>query len=211
MFGASLLCVSVLLWIAQRRLQQAVLLGVLVAFALGMHLRTGNDFRWNWTEQLRFFWQLAWRAPALQPDTAIVLEEDPIPNQGLFSTSAAINLLYPQPDEDRPTLAYWVYTLLPRYAGGIPAPIKIHFQTSFRTLSFKSDAPASILVEYHPVRGNCLWVLDSTHAEDPYLSDLVRDYLPASSLGRIGDQPRCRISSEGFLRERTSARLVLLL
>jgi len=188
MFGASLLFASLLVWIAQRRLQQAVLLGVLVALALGMHLRTGNEFRWNWTEQQRFYWQLAWRAPALQPDTAIVLEEEPIPDQGLFSTSAALNLLYPQPEE-HPTLAYWVYTLLPRYAGGVPADLKIHFQSRFRTLSFKSDAPASILVETRPARGNCLWVLDATYQDDPYLSDRMRAYLPASSLGRIGNRP----------------------
>ena len=48
------------------------------------------------------------------------------------------------------------------------------------------------------MRGNCLWALDSAYAEDPYLSDLVRDYLPASSLGRIGGQPAAGYPPQDF-------------
>ena len=96
MFGAALLLAAGIEWLAQRRVQRAVLAAVLVTLAVGLHLRAANDYRWIWTSEQRFFWQLAWRAPGLKAPTAIFLESEPFPNQGLFSTSAALNLMYPQ-------------------------------------------------------------------------------------------------------------------
>ncbi|MEJ5200976.1 MAG: hypothetical protein WHV66_01975, partial [Anaerolineales bacterium] len=94
MFGISLLSVGFFNWISQRRLQRSVLLSVLIALAVGFNMRLTNDYRWQWVEQTRFYWQLYWRAPYIQPNTAIINEKEPLADQGLFSTSAAINLLY---------------------------------------------------------------------------------------------------------------------
>ena len=97
MFGAALLVTVLIEWLAQKRIQRAVLAGVLVALAVGLHLRVANDYRWIWTAEQRLFWQLSWRAPGLKAPTALIFEKEPFPNQGLFSTSAALNLMYPQP------------------------------------------------------------------------------------------------------------------
>lgn len=193
MFGAALLCVVGIEWLSQRRLQRALLVGLLVSVAAGMHLRVANDYRWIWTDETRLFWQLSWRAPSIKPSTALFFEEEPFPNQGLFSTSAALNLLYPQPEEaltgDSP-LAYWVYTLRPRYEHEVPESLEnIGVATQFRTLRFEGKTPDSLLLYHNPAYGSCLWVLSERDRSHPYLPDLVKDFLPISNLSRIEDAP----------------------
>jgi len=187
MFGAALLLTAAAGWLVQRRLQRAVLAGVLVALAVSLHLQVANDYRWIWTAQQRTFWELAWRAPGLQPNTALFFEEEPFPNQGLFSTSAALNLLYPQPratDPARLELDYWVYTLRPRFRSA-PDSYTFGLGTQFRTLHFSGGAPDSLLVYRDPAHSNCLWVLSERDADHPYLPGLVLDFLPISNLDRI--------------------------
>ncbi len=184
MFGAALLIAAGLEWLITRPERRAVALAVLVGVAVNVHLRTLNEDRWLWQEQTRVFWQLSWRAPYLQPGTAVLSEKEPFPNQGLFSTSAALNQLYPQPKGEQ-TLAYWWYTLLPRYANNIPDPLEIGFHTQFRSLVFEGGTPASLMVAYDLARGSCLRVLGPDDAADPYLPDVVRAMLPLSNLGAI--------------------------
>lgn len=193
MFGAALLWTAGIAWLSQRRLQRAVLVGLLVALAASMHLRVANDYRWIWTDQTRLFWQLSWRAPSIMPSTALFFEDEPFPNQGLFSTSAALNLLYPQPEGavtgDSP-LAYWVYTLRPRYEHEVPDSLEnIGLATRFRTLQFEGETPDSLLLYNNPAYGSCLWVLSERDRGHPYLPDLVKDFLPVSNLSRIEAAP----------------------
>jgi hypothetical protein len=188
LFGASLLTVAVVEWLAQRKLQKAALLGALIGLAVGLHLRTANDYRWIWTDQLRFYWELSWRAPHIKAPTAILSEREMFPNQGLFSTSAALNLLYPQPG-NADQLAYWAYTLWPKFANHIPEPLQIGFNTTFRSLHFEGSTPNSLLVYNDPSRANCLWVLRPEDSDHPYLSELVKAFLPISNLERIEPVP----------------------
>lgn len=188
MFGAGLLFAVGIEWLAQRRLQKALLVGALVGYCATLHLQTANTYRWIWTEQQRFFWQLSWRAPGLERGTALLIENEPFPNQGLFSTSSALNLLYPQPGvRSGERLGYWVYTLHPRYDDP-PDRFNGSITTTFRTLHFDGKLNDSLLVYHDPRFSNCLWVLSKHDALNPYLPDLVRHFLPASDLSRIHAQ-----------------------
>ena len=193
MFGAALLFAAAIEWLAQRRVQRALLAGVLVALAVGLHLRAANDYRWIWTSEQRFFWQLAWRAPGLKAPTALFLENEPFANQGLFSTSAALNLMYPQgldpflPDRTN-RLSYWIYALRPRYQQA-PDSYSIRLNTTFRTLHFEGQTPDSLLLYNDPSRANCLWVLSERDQDNPYIPQLMRDFLPIANLERIQPQP----------------------
>ena len=199
MFGAALLFAAGIEWLVQRRLQVALLVGVLVALSAGLHMRVANDYRWLWTDEQRFFWQLSWRAPNLQAPTALFLEEEPFPNQGLFSTSAALNLVYPQPPgwgaQAGPSapaqanrLAYWVYALKPRYRTP-PASLAINLTSTFRTLQFNGQTPDSLLLAKDALHANCLWVLRPTDTDLPYLSPVQRAFLPVSNQSRILGSP----------------------
>ncbi len=202
MFGASLVWIAAIEWVAQKRLQRAALLGLLLTFAISLQLQSANDYRWNWTAQQRFYWQLAWRVPSLKPSTALFFQTEPFENQGLFSTSAAINLLYPQaenmpvdPQTGERQLSYWVYTLSPRY-GKAPESFDTDIGTQFRTLKFTGNMRDSLLLYNDRNISDCLWVLSSRDAENPRLPNLVKDFLPISDLDRILPQ-----QTDGFPAE----------
>lgn len=188
MFGAALLAVSALEWMVQRPVQRAFAASMLIAIGLAAQLHIANDYRWTWTDQTRFFWELSWRAPGLKSPTALYMEEEPYPNQGLFSTSAALNLMYPQQSQNG-NLSYWMFALRPRYNNGAPADLNaISMNTTFRTLHFEGSTPDTLLLYKNPSISNCLWVLSARDADHPYLSDLVKDFLPVSNLEQISTQ-----------------------
>jgi len=189
MFGLSLLTVALLTWFASQRLQRAAAVCLLVALAVGANIRVSNDYRWEWTAQTRFFWQLYWRAPYLQPGTAVVLDKEAFPNNGLFSMSSALNFLYPQ-EKNPERLAYWMYALGRRYnANSLTDPEKMTFSTQFRSLKFKGAAPKSVLVYYNTAQATCLWVVTPEDVGDPALSPLLEVALPMSSQSNILPEP----------------------
>jgi len=185
MFGAALVWAAVLEWLVQRRFQKNILAAGLVAAAVIFHLNTASDYAQIWKNQLDFYWQLTWRAPSLEPDTAILGENELFPNQGSFSSSAAINLLYPQ-ETGREHLAYWYYNLWPRFAiEPSESPLGIPLYTQFRTLTYEGVTGESLVIFYDPGRANCLWLLGPEDAQNPDLPELTRRMLPASDLTRI--------------------------
>lgn len=187
MFGASLMWVAFFEWASSTKGRKAILVSILIALAVGVNLRTANDYRWKWVQQTRFYWQLSWRAPSIQPQTGLFFESDPFPEQSLFSTSTAINLLYSQPHAPE-KLAYWVYTISPKYSQDItPLLNGKGFGTRFRTFRFEGTIPNTLVLNYDPKVGNCLWVLSELDKDDPDLPDLARQALPISNLTRIQD------------------------
>ena len=196
MFGAAVLLAGLIAWLAQRKVQRGVLAGFLVGLAVFVHLRVANDYRWVWKSEQDFFWELSWRAPGLQAPTALFMLSEPFPNQGLFSTSAALNLLYPQPDgwgapalpgqpAETRHLAYWVYTILPRY-NHAPDTYDMSIGSQFRTLKFSGTTPEDSLLVYKDLsHGSCLWVISQRDKNSPYLPELVKTFIPISNLNHI--------------------------
>lgn len=184
MFGAALVWAALLWHLTPRPAARALTLSAAIGLALIFHLRTADEYRQIWTHQVDFYWQLSWRAPGLEPGTAVISEEELFPNQGGFSTSAAINLMYPQP-QGWQTLAYWYYSLRPRFVTSVEKPLGIPLRTQFRTLTFRGVTPDSLLVYYDPGRINCLWVLGPDDQDNPDLSALMRQMLAVSNLERI--------------------------
>jgi hypothetical protein len=111
----------------------------------------------------------------------------------LFSTSAALNLLYPHsPDtmHANSSLPYWWYTLSPRYdINRLTEPVELSFSTRFRSLQFKGGTPNTLLIHYDPAQSNCLWVITTQDQEEPGLPRLVKAMSSISNTGRILPQP----------------------
>ena len=189
MFGMGLLVVAFITWLSADWKKQVVMVSLLAGLAVGFHVRTVNDFRWVWKNQQQLYWQLSWRAPHLKSGTAVFFEEEPFPDQGLFSTSSALNLLYPQYENPHP-LGYWAYTLLPRYLDRKPDPTANSLSSGFRSLHFEGNMRDSILMHYDPQRSNCWWLLTTQDQLNPYLSDLEKDWLVISNPDRIEPQQR---------------------
>lgn len=189
MFGACLLWAAALEWMIDRPLPKVLALCLMVGLATGFHFRISAEHQDLWASQKDFYWQLYWRVPYLEPKTALLFEQEMFPNQGLFSTSAALNLLYPQP-ENSDGLAYWIYALKPKYENAIPPRLdKIGFHTQFRTLVFNGAAPDTIIVYYDPGRANCLWLLTPEDEDNPDLAPVTAQMLALSNLERVRSGP----------------------
>jgi hypothetical protein len=187
MFGVCLLFVAFVEWGMKGRFQKALLVSVVIGLAAGFQIRAASPFRTIWTLEERFYWQLYWRAPYIKPQTMILAQDIFLPQQELFSTTAAINLLYPQPRYPK-TLNYSVYTLMPRYSKGFPGN-GVYFQTQLRILNYHGSSTSSLLVQFNPAISGCLWVLKPTDVDNPDLPPLTVSALKAAHLNRIVEQP----------------------
>jgi hypothetical protein len=190
MYGASLMIAAGIDWFIQDWKRKSLFLSVVVGLAAGFHIRTGNDYRWIWVQQQRFYYQLFWRAPYLEAGTAVVIENEVLPHQENFSTGSALNFIYPQekyPEE----VGYWMYRLSPRFDSGFPDGFMPGFHTTHRIYTFNATAPTSILVQYDPEQtASCVWVLRPEDKGQPDLSPLMNQAIHISNLDRISKQSR---------------------
>jgi len=198
-FGASMALAGLIAWLIRRFPQQAVLVSLLAGLAVGNNLRVANDYRWARVQQNRFFWQLYWRAPAIQPNTAVMAEAEVLPKTGLYSTAAGINLIYAQPSPSA-RLPYWFYSLSREFGHRIPELVSgIPLETNFRHFSFQAQSSSSLILYFEPSDADCLRVLTPQDASDPALADVVTQALPIIDLSRIQPGPGRNPSPEAAI------------
>ena len=188
--GMALLIIALLEAFTPRRLAKILLVAVLVGAATGYHLRVAVSYYRSSLSQVSFFWQLYWRAPGLQPGTALLSADELFLYMGRRPTSIALNLLYPQP-YGTTQAGYWFMELyhdvgplqVPRLARDKP------FNDSFRTFEFSGSSLNSLVIYYKPGAGRCLWVLSPDDAGLLELPEITRQALPVANLSRILPQP----------------------
>ena len=93
MSGAVLLTLAGILWLIQPR-QRKLVLSLLLMLSVATQVLIVNRYRLDWQTQRNYYWQLAWRAPALKPQTAIFSFEQPSASIPGYDASFALNVLY---------------------------------------------------------------------------------------------------------------------
>lgn len=185
MFGASLFWVVLLSWLSDNWKRKVIVFSILVGLAVNLHLNTANDYRWSWTLQNRTYWELYWRAPWIEPQTAIVTDGYLFPY--VFPTFS-VNVLYSQPQDSR-QLPYWAYMArdvdYDLHSWKRNEPIKANHR-EFEFTGFGGDMILLQKSDY----SNCLWILKPDDENTPYLSDSIRRVLPLSNLSRISPIPQ---------------------
>jgi len=188
--GMSLLIIALLEAFTPRRLAKILLVAALVGASTGYHLRVAVSYYRSSLSQNSFFWQLYWRAPGLQPGTALLSADELFLYMGRRPTSIALNLLYPQPFGTTQA-GYWFLELyhdvgplqVPRLAREKP------FNDSFRTFEFNGSSLNSLVMYFKPGGGRCLWVLSPDDSGLLELPEITRQALPVANLSRILPQP----------------------
>lgn len=180
MFGAVLFWLGLLEWIGSRAVR-AALLALALAAAGGYHVQIANDFRLDWQTNRQLFWQLAWRAPDLQPGTLLLLTDFPYfyYNNAAYATEVAA--LYPKPG-DGDSLPYFVMfarNLSMESGGSLPPGMPV--QADNVTAQFRGSTAQVIMLEFD--QGQCLRLLDQNFdAADASLSEPVRQAAALSDL-----------------------------
>lgn len=169
MLGVSLLFVGLIELLTRTRLQSIIIVGVSVGIAVGLHFQTALSYRKEWLAQKDLFWQLVWRAPAIEPGTVILTSELPFQYSSDNSLTAPLNWTYdPQNTSQR-----WTY-LLYDVERNLPDNNKEKFNinATIRTITFTGSTSQAMFVVYRPP--GCLKVIDPT--TDQYIPDKPRHF-----------------------------------
>ena len=193
MLGASLFIVGLATLILKDGRRKILILSVLIGLSTAYQFSVANTFRRDWANQQEFFWQLAWRMPALEEGTVLLTYELPLKYVSDLQVTAPINWMY-APSLAKRELPYallYVKTrinspLLPSLQPDTP------IQMQYRTVKFSSSTSNSVVI-YKDADG-CLRVLDKVYGNAetvPGASYFLLNAIPLSDPGQIqADAPQ---------------------
>ena len=164
----------------------AIFFSVLIAFSIGSQFANANVYRRDWNFQQRFFWQLAWRIPSLQPGTVLLINEftDQLVTDN--SITAPVNWMY-APNYHGGMLPYDVFFPTIRLGGTLPGlEPGLSIEHIYRPVTFVGSTSQAVTLEYNPP--GCLRVLDpQLDPVNAMLTPLMRNASTISSTTPIVD------------------------
>lgn len=182
MFGAALLFAGLLHLLLSNGTHRKVLFAILVGLAVGAHLRSTNEYRWDWEEQRRMYWQFYWRAPSLEEGTALVGPEVMTAYTSGYAAAAAVNTLYHAPISEDAEVSYWVldyYDNLMSYEEELEDELDLNFRVS--NLHFTANSQKLIFYD-NTNDGQCVWFLNEADQYNSLVDPGTRTLAPLSQL-----------------------------
>jgi hypothetical protein len=180
MLGACALTLFMILWLVRAERRKA-LLAILLTISVATQILTVNKYRLDWSTQNAYYWQLAWRAPALMPDTAILSLEQPSASIPGYDASFAMNILFAQTTDDG-SVPYWFFTN-DRFLNFDLVPGKA-ISYKDRNLRFTGNTSDAIAI-VHQGEDRCLQVLDAPYAGQPFYGAGQEQLIGVSNVSRI--------------------------
>lgn len=160
MVGAALLFAGLLHLLLSKSIHRNILFAALIGLAVGTHLRSANEYRWDWEEQRRMYWQFHWRAPSLEAGTSLVGPEVMTAYTSGYAAAAAVNTLYNAPISEDGEVDYWVldyYDNLLAHETELEDNLDLNFSIS--NLHFTANSEKLIFYD-NTNDGQCVWFLN---------------------------------------------------
>ena len=159
LFGASILLVIFARYFSGRSNKGILLATLFIGLATGAQIRFENTYRWDWERQLRTYWQVSWRVPALQPGSVLVGYDAISTTTVNYVGAFALNELY-LPAQPPSAPAVW-YVNYPK------TPIAANLDKFLAGDWFYTDQFDNISVAVHPnnslgldyTEGRCVRIL----------------------------------------------------
>lgn len=190
MLGACFLAaglVGLLASLPRPRLTQPLVLAVVLAAAVGLHFQNAAQYRKEWSLLTHFYWQLAWRAPGLQPGTAVILDQTSFNYHTDKFLVPLLNWTY-APGSTTLSLPYWLFDFYKlQEKQSLTAGKSAVLETQYGTLSFAGKAEDSVFVIYSPP--SCLYLLAAETPTPLPISDALRDVLALGNPSRVLPNP----------------------
>jgi hypothetical protein len=179
MLGVSLLLAGLVMLIPGWRLLRFGLLASAVGLAAGLHYQNALSYRQEWLMQQDFFWQLAWRAPAIQPGTVVLTSELPFLYDFDSLLTAPLNWTFASQLSGR-ELPYQLYNVEAHLSLGLADfALDTPIYQSNRLMPFAGSTSQAIVVFYRPPA--CLKVIDPQRDRGlPDKPRYFRELLPLS-------------------------------
>lgn len=194
--GASMLVVGAVYAVVDRSTSRHLILSVLLGLAVGLQIQTARSYQASWDKQRQFYWQLHWRAPALQRGTLVVADQEILFYMGIYPTAYSINLLYPQVTLP-PLASYWFnagfeHVNFDNFASGQPTTFQKYAST------FTATIEDVLAITFEPGQGQCLWILGPRLQNARNLTAQASTWLAVSNPGRILAAPAAEPPSAIF-------------
>ncbi|MCI0519990.1 MAG: hypothetical protein L0Z70_06990 [Chloroflexi bacterium] len=182
--GASLLLTGLIEASLKSPRLRAALLSLFIALSIGQHFYTANLYRREWQAQKDFFWQLAWRAPAIQEGTLFLASELPFEHFSDNSLTAPFNWMY-APDRLEKQMPYFLVAIESRLGDSLPSLEEgADFSLPYRAAAFTGSLSQAIVGYYTPP--GCLKIFDSRYdARLPQKPKFMSDALDLSRVELI--------------------------
>ena len=154
MLGASFIFAG-LLELIPPKIKYAIVVAF-VALAAGRQFLWANEFRRDWTYQKNLFWQMTWRAPGLEKNTMVLLNED-LEYYADNSLGAALNWVY-APDNHTDDIDYVLFYPTNRADLSLNLNLDVPVKYNFLAGTFEGSTSQAVVFYYSPPR--CLRLLD---------------------------------------------------
>jgi hypothetical protein len=191
--GVSLLIGGIIALVPWERLR-IVILVALVSLAAGKQYLNSRDYQQDWAIQKDLFWQMTWRAPAIKPDTMVLLNEGALHYFADNSLGGGLNWIY-APDDHTRRVEYVLFypttrlrNVLPKLEPGIP------IEYDYLAGQFHGNTSQTLAMYYEPP--GCLRILDADIERVNHMipeTSLMRFSARLSSPELILDEPRARM------------------
>jgi hypothetical protein len=195
MFGSVLMMIGLLEIFIRTSKQKIVILSIFIGLAAGWHFYTANTFRREWEQSRDFFWQLAWRAPGIKPNTLLLTHEFPFRYYSDNSLTAPLNWMY-APEFTGKQMPYMLNYLSVRLKTSLPsAEPNQPVEQSYRAMTFNGNTSNSLAI-YLGTNG-CLKIMDPiyTNADNiPRLPYKMEPAIPISNLSLIVTSPELPVT-----------------
>ena len=168
LFGVAVLLTALFYSTFTSHRNRVIVLAVLIGALVSWHERNANNFRFSWEKQERLYQQLIWRAPSIEPDTAIIASEEILGYMGDYPTSFAINTIYEGKQTER--IPYWFFALSENFKFSADTLITGRtLDVERASTSFQGDSRNAIFISFEPENKQCLWVLRPQDSEYKHL------------------------------------------
>jgi hypothetical protein len=168
-----------------RRIMFAILIGLLI----GWHNHVAFDFKTSWEKQVKLYEQLTWRAPFIEPGTAIITDQEILGYMGDYPTSFAFNTIY-DTKSLRPS-PYWFFAMSENLGTDADSLVSgVELTAKKYASTFVGDSRDSLIIVFEPEKDQCLWILRPEDAAYRGLLPQIKTAAQVSNLSRIHDQPQ---------------------
>jgi hypothetical protein len=163
---------------------------LLVSLSAGRQFLWAVDYMRDWNSHRNLFWQMTWRAPALEKGTMVLINEN-LEYYADNSLSAALNWIY-APDNHTDVMDYVLFYPTNRSALSLTPGTPVEFD--FLAGRYHGSTSQAVVFYYSPPR--CLRLLDpEIDSINKMIPDdsLLRDAALLSSTRPISNQPIARM------------------
>ncbi len=157
MFGSAIFLVGLVFFFLRARWQKILVLSLFAAMAVGGHILNANSYRKDWNMQKDFAAQLVTRIPALEPNTILLTDDNPLTYESDNSLTGLVNLAL-KPEQDTDSLPYSLNMFTSRFDTVENYESYGAIYQDFRGTLFA--APVDQVVVFHYAPPACLRIID---------------------------------------------------